>query len=172
MTQNITFNLGDNKDASVDVQTIPKVRLKIKLDFESIDYNHQTININFCFYANDMYHEITYLKRPIYGTYPTDISNINNLILGMKNKLNVKGKINWITEDMYWIQSLSRKYQDPYDGGWAKFKIKLCEESQEQFIDELRGLIHILNTINNKANIVALFSPTPHYNTQEYFMSF
>ncbi len=154
MAQNITFNLGDNKDASVNIQIIRAVRLEIKLDFKSIDYGHQTLDIMFCYYLDNINLKITYLRRPIYCIYTEDIPTVRNLIHSMKKKLSSYGSIiNWIATDMYWIHSSDRRYQDPVDGSYTKFKIKLCEESKKQFIDELQGFIHILNTIDNKGII-------------------
>ena len=153
MAQYITFNLGDNKDATVEIQTIPAVRLTVKLKHTPCCEGCLYLDINFCYSIGNIYQEITYMRIHPGSPDPSDVKFINTLITGMKNNINVTKhwkNVRWSADIMYWLQLL---YTPEKSGGDTTLSISLCEESKEQFIDELQGLIHILKTIKNKGDL-------------------
>lgn len=151
---NINIHLGDNKDCTVSIDTTPEWHLKIQLEHITNYYHNlgHNFRINMCYSMKNIYgfKYIITCHEDYYNicTFVKDIERIKCLIHYMQNNINSNMYIlstSVYRDNNWWIHS---NYTG--DLGNNSFTIWLCDKSKNGFIKELKGLIHILQTIEQK----------------------
>ncbi len=150
---NINIHLGDNKDCTVSIDTTPEWHLEIQL-IHIVNYCH---NLGYNFYIsmcysmkNIRFENIIICYEGYYNicTFVKEIEQINYLIHYMQNNIDsmhvLSGDVYWDQND-WWIHSSRSQYSIK-----NSFTIWLCDKSKKQFIKQLKGLVYVMKTLEQK----------------------
>ncbi len=161
MACNITIKIGENKDSSIEVKTLPNYRFKIDYVISNSPpiLSHRGppyINIVYFYYCNNQFVPLTKISGGVFpiGRELVD-TNIRLYMKNMKDKVSMtNGVIQWDSNTNIWTHGLSSKFFTNSLEFSNNVRLLLNEESINQFVNELEGICIFYELINYKIKIL------------------